>query len=368
MTDSDPDGWLRLAATPGVGAILAHRLLDRFGLPAHIFAAPVAELAQCVGPALAAHLLTAPDAGQQDLIARARAWAAQPGHHLLTLIDPRYPAQLLEIADPPLVLYAVGRIDLLAAPQWALVGSRRATPHGLRHARQFALALAQAGLTITSGLAHGIDGAAHAGALEGAGSTVAVIGTGCDLCYPPAHRDLARRIAEDGLIVSELPPGTPPAAGNFPRRNRIIAGLARGVLVVEAAARSGSLITARLAAEQGREVGALPGSPTAMLARGCHQLIKDGAALVEEPADILALLGWPAARHGAPQPGAVATTPALDGTAARLFTLIGPDPVGFDQLVVHSGLAPEGLAGHLLELELGERITRLPGARYQRLL
>ena len=379
---SELAAWLRLAAVPGLGPVTAGRLLGRFGTPAQLFAADPDALAALIPLRVATALLARPDAAVAAQIERSLAWAAQPGHHLVPRDDPRYPPLLRATADPPLVLHAQGRIDLLGAPQVAIVGSRHASAQGRLHARAMARDLALAGVTVTSGMALGIDAAAHEGALEGAGSTVAVIGTGCDQVYPPAHRGLAARIVEAGLMVSEFPLGTAPLAGNFPRRNRIIAGLARGVVVIEAAARSGSLITARLALEEGRDVCAMPGPVHAPLARGCHRLIKDGAALVEDATDVLAVLALEpvgaippqADRSDRARTTATASHPAraaLDAEPARVLAVLAqcehadPAPPDFDRLAAVSGLPAADLAGVLLELELGHRITRLAGGRYQ---
>jgi len=372
--------WLRLADVPGLGPILAGRLLTHFGSPAHLFAADPDALTALLPARVATALLARPDAALQERIEAALAWAEQPGHHLLHRHDPRFPRLLRETADPPLLLYAHGRIDLLDAPQVALVGSRHASVNGQHQARRMAAELSAAGFTVTSGMAQGIDAAAHDGALQGAGSTIAVVGTGIDQVYPRVHRELAARIVEAGLMLSEFPLGSAPVAANFPRRNRVIAGLARGVVVIEAAARSGSLITARLALEEGRDVCAMPGPVQAPLARGCHRLIKEGAALVEDAADVMAALGlvpriphaadW---RNAALPAGATRSTVAsapLAGAPAQLMALFEADgalPLEFDRLCAHSGLPAASLAGALLELELAQRITRLAGGRYQRL-
>ena len=225
-------------------------------------------------------------------------WIDQPGNDLLTLADARYPAALLQIADPPLLLYVRGRVELLSHPALAIVGSRSATPAGTRDALAFAETLSNAGLTIVSGLALGIDTAAHRGGLAGASSSIGVVGTGLDRVYPARNRHLAHQLAEDGVLVSEFPLGTPPFPSNFPRRNRVISGLCRGCLVVEAALRSGSLITARQSLEQGREVFAMPGSIHSSLSKGCHWLIKQGAKLVETAQDVLEELGLAALEPG----------------------------------------------------------------------
>ena len=348
--------WLRLTLIPGIGGETQRKLLAAFGLPEAVFAAGRLEVRSVIGTK--ADLLFDTDLG--DAVERSLAWAEQPGHHLLTLGDAAYPKTLLEIADPPSLLYVRGQPALLQKSALAMVGSRNATPQGMQTAENFSRTLAAHHLAIVSGLALGIDAAAHRGALAAGGDTVAVIGTGADRLYPARNQELALAIAERGAIVSEFPLGTPAIAANFPRRNRIISGLARGVLVVEAAPQSGSLITARLAAEQGREVFAIPGSIHSPVARGCHQLIKQGAKLVETAADILEELGsldpMPAP---APLPDAV-PEPAL-------LAALGHDPCSLDELVERSGHSAEQLLGELLTLELSGRIATLPGNRYQRL-
>lgn len=287
---SDIADWLRLEQAGGVGGRTARHLLGHLGSPAAIFRASHLSLSAHATPAQARALCAPPSSELAALVDATRAWLAQPGHHLLTLHDPRYPPLLAQLPDAPLLLYIKGRIELLARPLVAVVGSRNASMQGKANAQAFARALSQAGLGVVSGLALGIDTAAHEGALPWQGSTIAVIGTGIDRVYPARNRALAHRIAAEGCIVSEYPLGMPPVAANFPRRNRIISGLAAGVLVVEAAAQSGSLITAQLAAEQGREVFALPGSIHSALAKGCHQLIREGAQLVETVDEVLQAL------------------------------------------------------------------------------
>ncbi|MBC9072883.1 DNA-protecting protein DprA [Thauera sp. CAU 1555] len=363
----DLAAWLRLTLTPGVGPERQRRLLAAFGLPDSIFAAGRSALIAVVGRDIADALLAPPD---QAAIDATLAWALEPGNHVLTLADAAYPRSLLDTADPPVLLYAKGEPALLTRPALALVGARSATAQGQDNARAFARALAEAGFAIVSGLALGIDAAAHRGALEAAdGATVAVIGTGADRIYPARNQALARAIAERGLILSEFPLGTPPLPHNFPRRNRLIAGLARGVLVVEAALGSGSLITARLAAEGGREVFAIPGSIHSPLSRGCHRLIRDGAKLVETAADILEELHWGTPTNPAPgEPPPAAETPAAaaDDPAAALLVHLGHDPVDLDTLAARSGLTVDALYAILLPMELDGRIARLPGGRFQR--
>jgi len=362
--------WLRLAMTEGIGPVLARRLLAVFGLPQGIWQADQEALRAVAPAAVAVRLLSTPTERQRERIAATLAWAQVSGQSVITLADANYPPGLLQIADPPLLLYVRGNPALLAANALAVVGSRNATAQGVQHAGRFSEELSWAGITIVSGLALGIDAAAHAGGLAGPGSTVAVIGTGVDLDYPQRNRALAQRIAEGGCIVSEYALGTPPLAANFPRRNRLISGLSRAVLVVEAAARSGSLITARMAAEQGRDVFAIPGSIHAPLSKGCHQLIRQGAKLVETTQDILdELPDWPSL------PKQQAVVPAtssrvmeeLDATSQHLLLSLGHDPVDADTLAQRCGLDAAALAGSLLTLELQGWVELLPGARYRRL-
>jgi len=352
------DAWLRLALAPGVGNASLLRLLTAFGSPEAVLASAHTALAAHLSSAQCAALLAEPDAAQLDA---AHAWLGQPGNSLMTLADEDYPKSLLEIADPPALLFCKGRRALLSQPGLGIVGSRNATPQGVRDAEAFAHALSDAGLTIVSGLALGIDAAAHRGGLAGAGSSVAVIGTGLDRIYPARNKALAHQLAENGLIVSEFPLGTPPLPGHFPRRNRLISGLSRGVLVVEAAPDSGSLITARVAAEQGREVFAIPGSIHSPLARGCHALIKQGAKLVESAADILDELAWqqrlaPPRLRVPPETLSDPVLDALDGAPAAL-----------DTLAQRTGLTLDALSAKLLTLELDGRIASLPGGRYQKI-
>ncbi|GHT90391.1 DNA processing protein DprA [Betaproteobacteria bacterium] len=369
--------WLRLTLIPGIGGESQRKLLAAFGLPEQIFAA--GHLAHRKVIASKADLLVDVDhAALERKIAATLEWAAQPGCHIITLDDGRYPPQLLEIPDPPTLLYVRGNPALLLRPALAVVGSRNATPQGLKTAEDFARTLAAAGLTIVSGLALGIDAAAHRGGLlagTGAGSTAAVIGTGADRLYPARNQDLARQIGEQGVIVSEFPLGTPAAAANFPRRNRIISGLVRGVLVVEAATESGSLITARLAGEQGREVFAIPGSIHSPLSRGCHRLIKQGAKLVESAQDILEELGaWspPAPISATPATSAESDTnpepsAATNDHAAQVLAQLGHAPCTLDELAERTSLSADTLLALLLDLELAGRIAPLPGNRYQQL-
>lgn len=397
--------WLRLVSTPGVGNVTARALLTRFGLPETIFQQPTAVLRDVVGPTVAIALSQPPtdlEAQVQttwDWLHTQQNGAAQDGDKaVITLADPRYPGALLTIEDPPPVLYVHGATRWLAQPHstgepatgpmqpppmaldrcLAVVGSRNPTPQGALTARQFAHALAQAGLTVVSGLALGIDGAAHAGALDARQddtiqpSTVAVVGTGLDRVYPKRHLELARRIARHALMISEYPIGTPPIAANFPRRNRIISGLSHGTLVVEAALQSGSLITARLAAEQGKEVFAIPGSIHSTQSRGCHALIRQGAKLVESAQDVLEELPWHpqagAARTAlaAADTGAPAPAPP-PGTDAALLQALGHDPASLDALQARTGLDTARLQAQLMALELAGQVGRLPGGLFQRI-
>jgi len=298
-------------------------------------------------------------------------WLELPGRSLLTDVDPLYPPQLATVPGHPPALFVMGDPAVLARPQLAIVGSRNATAGGRETAFEFASRLTAAGLAITSGLALGIDAAAHRGALAAGGITIAVCGTGLDRVYPDEHRALAAEIAERGALVSEFPTGTPPAAHHFPQRNRLMSGLARGVLVIEAAARSGSLITARLAGEQGREVMAIPGSIHNALARGCHRLLKDGAALVETADDVLATLGLPMlalhAKSGSEaHDGAEITDTRLDSGMEILLNALGFGPTDLDRLVERTGLAAPTVISKLQLLELEGRVESLAGGRYSR--
>ncbi|MDW3684381.1 DNA-processing protein DprA [Cupriavidus sp. CV2] len=357
---ADIEAWLRLTGARGLGTGALRQLLAIFGLPHQLLAQTVSALAGVIPEQHARALLAPPDAVTMALVERTVAWAAEPGNHVVTLADAAYPRPLLDLSDPPLVLYVKGRLEALGGPAIAMVGARSATVQGVEDAWRFARVLSGAGLAVVSGLALGIDGAAHEGALEGTGGTVAVIGTGADLVYPARHRDLAHRIASHGAIVSEFALGMPGRSHHFPQRNRIIAALARGVLVVEAAARSGSLITARLAAEMGREVYAIPGSIHAPLSKGCHLLIRQGAKLVETAQDVLEELGM---AGDAARPVAPAPMPALDDVLGLTLT---HDPVTLDALCARTALPPEQVVASLLALELAGAVERLPGNVYRR--
>lgn len=384
MEHGELAAWLRLTTAPGVGARAARKLLSRFGLPQAIFEHPSHDWGECLSAAQTQALARHHGEVLDAQMARTLHWLADtPGaagaRAILTLADARYPQALLTTEDPPVLLYVEGAAHWLRsdAPlpdaMLAIVGSRSPTAQGAQNARHFARALREAGLCIVSGLARGIDGAAHEGALTAAPddaspATIAIVGTGLDQVYPRAHQALAARITQGGLMMSEYPLGTPPLPANFPRRNRIISGLSKGTLVVEAALASGSLITARLASEQGREVFAIPGSIHAPQSRGCHALIRQGAKLVETAQDVLEELNLPA-------PATRSTPLAAGGDAAQahgapaadpVLDALGYDPLGIDALVERTGLAAAVLQVRLLELELAGSVARLPGALYQR--
>ncbi len=366
--DTPSAALLALLRTPGLGAVRIRRLLQRRGSAEAVFAAKAGGWrdAGCSEAQIAA--LASPD--HAGVEADLRWLAASPARHFIDNRHPRWPARLEQIPGAPVGLFAVGDLALLGEPQLAIVGARAASAQGRDHAHAFADGLARAGLVITSGLALGIDAAAHRGALDAGGATIAVCGNGLDRVYPARNRDLALAIAERGLLVSEFPPGTVPRPEHFPRRNRIISGLSLGVLVVEAQLESGSLITARIAAEQGREVFALPGSIHNPMARGCHALIRDGATLTESVADILAELS----AQLRPTLGAVATTtgaaPAdapADPLERRVLAAIGDDPVAIDQLAATLSLGIAELGAALLSLELQGLIEAQAGERFSRL-
>lgn len=355
---SDIALWVALSQIHGLGGQGFCQLLRNFGDPAAIYAASLNQLRAVVSEPVANEITAGPD---MDALAPTLDWLRQANNHLVTLADSDYPRQLLEISDPPPLLYCKGHTRWLNTPSIAVVGSRNSSPQGEKNAADFAEALCQRGLCVVSGMALGIDGAAHKGALKASGATVAVVGTGLDIVYPARHRDLAHQIAEYGLIISEFPLGTPSKAQNFPRRNRIISGLALGTLVIEANVQSGSLITARLAAEQGREVFAIPGSIHSPLSKGCHQLIKQGAKLVDNIQDIVDELG-------------IFTTISVQDHSATiasesssLLDCMGFDPISMEVLIDRSGLTSENLSAMLLVLELESKVATLPGGRYQRI-
>jgi len=367
-TDTLSD-WLTLYHAPGVGAVTLQRLLEHFPNPADLQQLGSEQLRQLGLKQAGITALRQPDkaAIEQDLD-----WHAQPGNRIMCCKDHDYPALLLQISAPPPLLYVHGNAALLGEPQLAMVGSRNPTGSGRQTATEFARHLSATGLIITSGLALGIDAASHQGALDAGGATIAIMGTGLDRVYPARHRNLARQIAEQGALVSEFPVGTPPLAENFPRRNRIISGLSLGTLVVEAALRSGSLISARNAGEQGREVFAIPGSIHNPLARGCHLLIRQGAKLVETAQDVIDELGAMAgacrdqttAGQSNDYPG---TARELDSEYQQLLDIIEFDSISVDQLVTRSGLTPAEVSSMLLQLEMSGYIASSPGGIYNRL-
>ncbi|HTH58974.1 MAG TPA: DNA-processing protein DprA [Paraburkholderia sp.] len=405
LADDELSAWLRLSVAPALKPAALRAMLAAFGLPQQVLAQPFAALAAVAGTeaARAALAPVAPDfAAQLDAV---REWRALPGNAVLTLGDPAYPPRLLTMPDPPPLLYIRGRVDRLHARSVAIVGSRSATPQGVEDAERFARALSGAGIVVVSGLALGVDGAAHRGAIGGVirgavggmvagatgdatagpiGGTVAVIGTGADRIYPASHHALAEQIAVHGAILSEWPLGTPARSSNFPQRNRLIAGLVEGVLVVEAAMRSGSLITARLANDMGRDVFALPGSIHAPLSRGCHRLIKQGARLVETPEEILEELGIAAAAPPAerrkrrpaieaPRGMAIKAAPtptnspaAMDAAASLLLDALGYAPASLEILAERTDMPEATLQATLLQLELAGRVCALPGGRFVR--
>ena len=384
--------WLQLMLTEGVGSHTARELLGRFGLPSQILAAGFPALQKCVSEKIALALSSQPNADMRAQIEKTLAWAEQANNRVLTLADEDYPRALLSISDPPPLLYAKGRVDLLSRSGVAIVGSRNATAQGVQNAERFAQTLSAAGLCVISGLALGIDAAAHNGAaslIPAHGSTIAITGTGLDLVYPARHHLLAHKIAEQGCLLSEYPLGTAAIASNFPRRNRLISGMSLGVLVVEAALQSGSLITARSALEQGREVFAIPGSIHSPLAKGCHQLIRQGAKLVESAQDILEELN--PLVHASPAQSIAETTespvpmPAMpnsskeqrdrapssatdtDPATRKIMNAVAHDPASVDQLAERTGLSAADIQAALLLLELDGKIERMQDGRFQRL-
>ena len=386
------ESWLRLALSPGIGNETARKLLAAFGSVEAVFAQDAAALRQLGSEKLVRALHAKPD-GLKAQLQTTLAWLrGGPDRRLATLDDAAYPPVLLNIEDPPLMLYLLGvhANTAVDAPEkrathavnLAIVGSRNPTPQGEVNAREFAHYFASKGLTVVSGLALGIDGAAHEGALLGGGQTIAVVGTGLDRVYPKKHLALAHRIAAQGMLVSEFLLGTPPLTANFPKRNRIISGLSVGTLVVEAALKSGSLITARMATEQGRDVFAIPGSIHSPQSRGCHALIKQGAKLVEVADDVLEELGLsalaaavpvnqPAASHSPARKTKAHPQPSQPCEAAHsdsaLLTALGHDPVSLDALQARTGLPTPLLQAELMTLELQGQLARLPGGFFQRL-
>ena len=389
MESAELQAWLRLTLSPGVGNGTARKLLATFGSVQAIFEQSAATLKE-LGTAKLSNAIAVQPPGLDELLKTTEDWlAAGNDRHIAVLGDASYPPELLNIEDPPLMLYMLGTLanqpqlatdSIASSPasaftqgqlMLAMVGSRNPTPQGEVSARQFAKAFAEAGVCVVSGMALGVDGAAHEGTLQGGGTTIAVVGTGLDRVYPKKHLDLAHRIAQQGLIISEFPMGTPPLTANFPKRNRIISGLSQGVLVVEAALKSGSLITARLANEQGKDVFAIPGSIHSPQSRGCHALIKQGAKLVETAQDVLEELRISVAVPSS----AEAAHDAEDGDCEEggipnadkgFLSALGFDVVSLDALQARTGMATPALQAQLLELELDGHVMRLPGGLFQR--
>ena len=356
--DQETIAWIKLGLVAGLTPSGFRKLLASLATPEAICAADHATLVRSVSADVAAAVVRGPDPRRLEATLR---WLEEPGNQVVTFADHAYPRLLLEITDPPPLLYVKGKPDLLDGAALAVVGSRNASQQGRVNAQAFSQELSQGGFTIISGLALGIDAAAHLGGLAAASSSIAVVGTGLDIVYPARNRDLAHQLAEQGALVSEFALGTPALASNFPRRNRLISGLARGCLVVEAALQSGSLITARYALEQGREVFAVPGSIHSPLSKGCHQLIKQGAKLVESSQDILEEFGAAVRVRN--------TTTAVDTETVQeipILAALGYDPLDLDTLCERSGLTPDSASAMLLTLELEGVVSRLPGGKFQR--
>ena len=356
--DETLSAWLRLAHVPGVGVQKYRRLLKEFLDPATVFSADMGRLCRLVGEKTAAAIKRH---DSHDAVSRALDWANQDNHHILTLSDEAYPPHLLFANNPPLLLYVVGNPKRLHKKTIAIVGSRTPSKQGEANATSFARELCKQGFAIVSGLARGIDAAAHQGALQAQGTTIAVMGTGMDIVYPAANRELARQIAAEGVLCSEFHLGTQPTASHFPQRNRIIAALGQACLVVEAARHSGSLITARYSAEIGKDVFAIPGSIHSTLSKGCHALIRQGAKLVESTQDILEEL-----ETAAPQVVSEAKAPCA--TDSAILIALGTDPCDMDTLSARTQEPVESLLAQLLTLELEGKIEKLAGGRYQRVI
>ena len=351
--------WIALSQIHGLGSQTFCKLLQTFGSPEQIYATSFNQLREVVPEAIALEIKAG---ANLENIQATLEWLTQDNNHLITLADTHYPAALLEIPDPPPILYAKGNLDCLKMPCIAVVGSRNASPQGEKNAEDFSQALAQHHYCIVSGMALGIDGAAHRGALKAKGATIAVVGTGLDIVYPARHRELAHKIVTQGLILSEFSLGTPSRAQNFPKRNRIISGLSLGCLVVEANTQSGSLITARLATEQGREVFAIPGSIHSPLAKGCHDLIKQGAKLVDSIHDILNEFDYSSSHFD------IEDMDANPDESNHILDLMGFDPITIETLIERSRLTSEQLSAMLLILELESKVASLAGGRFQRLV
>lgn len=358
MEKTELCAWITLSLVPDLGPAGFRKLLTRFGSPENVLSATLADLREVVSKGIANGIACA-----NGDVSKTLAWLEHENRHLLTFADEHYPAALLHIADPPPLLYVEGDVRALNLPALAIVGSRNASPQGLSAAKSFAHALSDAGLAIASGLALGIDAAAHQGGLAGASGTLAVLGTGIDIIYPARNRELAREITKKGALVSEFPLGYPVLAANFPRRNRLISGLSLGCLVVEAALHSGSLITARLALEQGREVFAVPGSIHSPLTKGSHRLIKEGAKLVEDVNDVLQELNFLV--RATPSETSVPQSESREVNA--IFSAMGYDACSIDTICARAGFAASDVSALLLSLELEGKIAALPGGLYQRM-
>jgi len=358
----DIESWLNLCLIKGLGDESIRRLLVAFGSPNEIFSANTTALERIIKKPIVKNLLRG---AESEKIATALKWLEDPTNSIITLADSDYPNQLLNIPDPPPLLYFKGQRERLNRSALAVVGSRNATPQGLSNATAFSEAASNAGLCIISGMALGIDTAAHQGGLRGAAASIAIVGTGLDIVYPARNHQLAHKLAKDGALISEFPLGTPAIGRNFPRRNRIISGMSLACLVVEAALRSGSLITARQALEQGRDVLAIPGSIHSPLSKGCHALIKQGAKLVESTQDILDELNVQPFKNTPNPIEKNVLTHTTENTV--LLNHLGYDAVDVDTLCVRSGLTAEAVSAMLLTLELNGQITSLPGGCYQRI-
>ncbi len=369
------ESWISLWRVPGVGSVTFKKLLDKFDTPANVFSTTASSLKQA---GFSEKLVSSIKENQSANCAKDDIdWLnSSQNHHLITIYCSEYPALLKQISNPPPLLYVHGKLSLLNDPQIAIIGSRNPTQGGLSNTYDFSKFLGSSGLCITSGLALGIDGAAHQGALDVNSPTIAVIATGVDRVYPARHRKLAHKIVETGAIISEFPIGTQPKAENFPRRNRIISGLSQGTLVIEAAKKSGSLITARLASEQNREVFAIPGSIHNPLSKGCHQLIREGAKLVETAQDILEEMSKVIdmntvvinSKSNDTEPETIDSSPLEEGgEQSDLLEKMAYDPVSIDELVIRTGQSPESIAAMLLILELQNKVSSNGGGTYTRI-
>ena len=353
--------WLMLLKAPHVGVRSFYKALEIFETPEQVFSASKAQLKDCGLFRKAA--IDFIEKNDKSLVAPDLSWAKTKDCHILTLIDKAYPEQLKTLADPPPVLYVRGNVDCLSEPQLGIVGSRNPSVSGKKHAQDFAQSLSKQGIIVTSGMASGIDASAHIGALEADRPTIAVCGTGLDRIYPAKHKSLAHQIATKGALVSEFCIGTAPIAANFPRRNRIISGLSLGVLVVEASIKSGTMITAKLAADQNREVFAIPSTIDNPLSKGCHQLIKQGAKLVENIADILDELQLPTSYSPDQMTDAISTKD-VDNTPSVLLKYLSYEAISIDEMVEKSGLSPQIITQELLLLELENRVIKIEGRGY----